>query len=123
MLRRALAYMQLRPGTPIAGITINRVFIGSCTNARISDLEAAAAVVAGRARGGRRARHRGAWQHRCKARRGGSWASQDFPGGGIRVGRVRLLHVRRCERRGGASRASGSFLRPTATSRGGKAPE
>jgi len=41
---RALAYMDLQPGTAIAGLAIDRVFIGSCTNARIEDLEAAAAV-------------------------------------------------------------------------------
>lgn len=47
-VRRALEYMRLQPGTPVAGIPIDRVFIGSCTNARLSDLQAAAAVVAGR---------------------------------------------------------------------------
>ncbi|HEV3322525.1 MAG TPA: aconitase family protein, partial [Solirubrobacteraceae bacterium] len=45
---RALAYMALEPGTPIEQIAIDRVFIGSCTNSRIGDLRAAAAVVAGR---------------------------------------------------------------------------
>ncbi len=45
---RALAYMDLRPGTPISQIAIDRVFIGSCTNSRIGDLRAAAAVVEGR---------------------------------------------------------------------------
>jgi len=45
---RALSYMGLTPGTPIAGTRIDRVFIGSCTNARLSDLESAAAVVRGR---------------------------------------------------------------------------
>jgi 3-isopropylmalate/(R)-2-methylmalate dehydratase large subunit len=44
---RALAYMALEPGTPIEEISIDRVFLGSCTNARIEDLRAAAAVVAG----------------------------------------------------------------------------
>ncbi len=44
----ALAYMGLSPGTPLAGLPINRVFIGSCTNARLPDLEAAADVVRGR---------------------------------------------------------------------------
>ncbi len=48
MLRRALDYMHLQPGMPIAGVPVDRVFIGSCTNARISDLMAAAAIVAGR---------------------------------------------------------------------------
>ena len=47
-LGRALDYMGLRPGTPLSGITIDRVFIGSCTNSRIEDLRAAAAVVKGR---------------------------------------------------------------------------
>ncbi len=47
-VRRALDYMKLRPGMPIAGVPVDRVFIGSCTNARLSDLRAAASVVAGR---------------------------------------------------------------------------
>ncbi|MGH8706674.1 MAG: aconitase family protein, partial [Burkholderiales bacterium] len=44
----ALAYMGLEAGRPIAGIPVDRVFIGSCTNARLPDLRAAAAVVRGR---------------------------------------------------------------------------
>ncbi|HXF05371.1 MAG TPA: 3-isopropylmalate dehydratase large subunit [Blastocatellia bacterium] len=46
--RRALEYMGLRPGTPIQEIRIDRVFIGSCTNSRIEDLRAAAAMVVGK---------------------------------------------------------------------------
>ena len=45
---RALAYMGLTPGRPIAGTPIDRVFIGSCTNSRIEDLRVVAAVVEGR---------------------------------------------------------------------------
>ena len=47
-MTRALAYMDLKPGQPIAGLAIDRVFIGSCTNSRIEDLRAAASVVRGR---------------------------------------------------------------------------
>ncbi len=53
----ALDYMGLEPGAPIAGTAIDRVFIGSCTNSRLSDLRAAAAV----AKRGKVAPHVTAW--------------------------------------------------------------
>jgi 3-isopropylmalate/(R)-2-methylmalate dehydratase large subunit len=45
---KALAYMRLEPGTPLQGLPIDVAYIGSCTNARLSDLRAAAAALKGR---------------------------------------------------------------------------
>ncbi|MDT8363373.1 MAG: 3-isopropylmalate dehydratase large subunit [Nitrosomonas sp.] len=45
---RALEYMDLQPNMPITGIYLDKIFIGSCTNSRIEDLRAAAAVVTGK---------------------------------------------------------------------------
>jgi len=53
----ALAYMGLTAGKPIAGTKVDRVFIGSCTNSRLTDLRAAAAVAKGR----KAAKHVKAW--------------------------------------------------------------
>lgn len=47
-MERALEYMGLTPGTPIRDIKLDKIFIGSCTNSRIEDLRAAAAVVRGK---------------------------------------------------------------------------
>jgi 3-isopropylmalate/(R)-2-methylmalate dehydratase large subunit len=48
LLERALSYMDLTPGRPLEGVAIDFAFIGSCTNSRFSDLEAAAAIARGR---------------------------------------------------------------------------
>ncbi|MDS1141780.1 3-isopropylmalate dehydratase large subunit [Pusillimonas sp. SM2304] len=47
-MERALEYMGLKPNTPLTDIKVDRIFIGSCTNARIEDLRAAAAVARGK---------------------------------------------------------------------------
>src|SRR5439155_4651658 len=47
-MERSLGYMDLKPGTRMQDVRIDRVFIGSCTNGRIEDLRAAAAVAKGR---------------------------------------------------------------------------
>ena len=47
-LEKALKYMDLQPGRPLAGLPVDVVFIGSCTNGRLSDLQQAASLLRGR---------------------------------------------------------------------------
>jgi len=48
LIERALSYMDLAPGRPLEGVAVDFAFVGSCTNSRLSDLEAAAAIARGR---------------------------------------------------------------------------
>ena len=97
--QRALEYMGLRPGTPLEGLKVDRVFLGSCTNARIEDLREAAKLARGTQGGRRRAGDGGArvaaGEGAGRARRAGP----DLHRGRLRVAQSRLLDVSRHERR------------------------
>jgi 3-isopropylmalate/(R)-2-methylmalate dehydratase large subunit len=70
---RALEYMGLEPGTPLEGVPVSRVFLGSCTNGRLEDLRAAASIIEGRrvARGVRAMVVPGSMQVKAAAEREG----------------------------------------------------
>jgi 3-isopropylmalate/(R)-2-methylmalate dehydratase large subunit len=98
-LDKALRYMGLQPGQALLGQKIDVVFIGSCTNSRISDLREAAFAARGPQGRGRRAGHGG-------ARLAGDQETGGSRGTGSRVqgrrrgmARTRMQHVHRYERR------------------------
>ncbi len=120
LVEEALAFMGFAPGQAIAGTPIDVAFVGSCTNARLSDLREAArfvrghkvasvgaraggAGVAGRARGGR-----------------GRGPARDLHRGGFRLARLGVLDVPRDESRQACRVARSAPRRPTATSRAGR---
>ena len=118
---KALAYMDLRPGTAMRDIAVDTVFVGSCTNGRIEDLRVVADVLRGRkvADGVRMLVVPGSMRVRAQAESEG--LGEIFTAAGARVAAGRLLDVSRHESRPVVARASDARRRPTATSRAGKA--
>ncbi len=90
---RALEYMGLTAGTPVRDIPVDTVFIGSCTNSRIEDLRAAAAVAEGRQGAERCAHARGPRLLRREAAGRGRGPPRGVQGGRLRLAGARLLDV------------------------------
>ena len=115
--RSALAYMGLTPGMTMEGLPIDYAFIGSCTNSRLSDLQAAAAVVT-RPQGA--ARRDGAGGARLDAGEGGGrgrGSRPDLPRRRLRMAQFRLLDVPDAAAAISCRRASAASRRRTAISR------
>ena len=109
---RALEYMGLQAGTPIRQIAVDTVFIGSCTNSRIEDLRAAAAVMQGR-HGHRAAGDGGPRLAPGEGPGRGRGSARDLPGCRRRLARAGMLDVPGDEpRQAHARRAGGEHEQP-----------
>ena len=118
-LRDALDYMGIAPGKKLTDIAIDRVFIGSCTNARIEDLRAAAAVLAGRTAKVPGLVSPGSSMVKRQAEEEG--LDRIFRDAGLEWADFGLLDVRRHQRRSCRRRASAAPRPPTAISAAGRA--
>ena len=98
-IERALKYMGLQGGEKISDIAIDRVFIGSCTNARIEDLRAAAKMIDGKKINANVSAMVVPGSGLVKEQAEAEGLDQDFHRGRLRVARARLLHVPRHESR------------------------
>ena len=98
-IARSLAYMGLTPGTKMTGVAIDRVFIGSCTNGRIEDLRAAAAIVNGQHVSSSVSAMVVPGSGLVKEQAEAEGLDRDLPRGGIRMAPAGLLDVPCHERR------------------------
>ena len=119
-VRDALDYMGLTPGKKLTEIKIDRVFIGSCTNARIEDLRAAAAVLSGSRQQSTRARFTRLLSGQAAGRRGRP--GSHLPRGWSGMGRVQAAQCASASTAILFRPASAAPRRPIATSAAGRAP-
>ncbi len=108
-VERMLEYMGLEPGTRIEDISVDRVFIGSCTNSRLEDLRAAARVAKGHRVSAQGAGHGCAGIAGGEARGGAGRLAQNFSGFRLRVAGIRVLDVSGNESRYPATRRTLRF--------------
>ena len=118
---RSLGYMGLKGGEKITDIKIDRVFIGSCTNARIEDLRAVASVVEGKTVNGNVNAMIVPGSGLVKEHGGSRRPRQDLQGRRLRLARAGLLHVPGHEPGQAQRPASAAPRRRTATSKAARA--